>query len=65
MDMNCICLHGTWHEIRLSRKFHVVCIVHVTWEHTVALALNMKRDIAFYWVGVHGYGHQSSLLMNG
>ena len=23
MDVTCICLHGTCHEVRLSRMFHV------------------------------------------
>ena len=30
MDVNYICLHGTWHEVRLSRMFYVVCIIQVT-----------------------------------
>ena len=30
MDVNCVCLHGTWHEVRLSRMIHVGCIIHVT-----------------------------------
>ena len=30
MDVNYICLHGTWPEVRLSRMFYVVCIIHVT-----------------------------------
>ena len=50
MDVNCICLHGTWNEVRLSRMFHVVCIIHVTREHAVALALHMHKDIALCWV---------------
>ena len=27
MDVNYICLHGTWHKVRLSRMFYVVCII--------------------------------------
>ena len=48
MDVNCICLHGIWHKVQLSKMFHVGGVIHVTCEHAVALALHMHRDIALY-----------------
>ena len=43
-------------KLQLMRMVHVVCIIHVTWEIAVTLALHMQGNIVSSRVWVHRNG---------